>query len=113
MTQIPNKIFKSVTFVVFVVDLLIVVVVAVGCCWKTVSAVAETAAPPPVVVGVAGQSVHPVGGRQLRHPTYSQLPRGRGPGGHTRAANDPSHRFSQSRRRPLSGYGLILVERVF
>ena len=89
MTQIPNKIFKSVTFVVFVVDLLIVVVVAVGCCWETLSAVAETGAPPPVAVGVAGQSVHPVGGRQLPHPTYSQLPRGRGPGVQTRAANDP------------------------
>ena len=90
MTQIPNKIFKSVTFVVFVVDLLIVVVVAVGCCWKTVSAVAETAAPPPVAVGVAGQAVHPVGGRQLPHPTYSQLPRGRGPGGQTKAENASS-----------------------
>ena len=87
MTQIPNKIFKSVTVVA---DLLIVVVVAVGCCWKTVSAVAETAAPPPVEGGVAGQAVHLVGGRQLSHPGYSQLPRGRGPGVQTRAANDPS-----------------------
>ena len=75
--------------VTVVVDLLIVVVVAVGCCWKTVSAVAETAAPPPVEGGVAGQSVHLVGRRQLSHPGYSQLPRGRGPGVQTRAANDP------------------------